>query len=576
MTTAGHLARRIDQALGRNEADLVIRRARYLNIVTGTIERGDIAVCDDTIVGVGAGMDDGYRGRTEVDGRDLTVVPGFIDTHMHVESTMMIPDAFARCVLPRGTTTVFCDPHEIANVLGVPGVRYFLDCAERMRLDLRVMLSSCVPSTHLETAGAQLNADDLQALRDHPKVGGLAEMMNFPGLLAKDPDVLAKLAAFSCCHIDGHAPLLTGRELNAYLACGVSTEHECTNFDEAQEKLGKGMRILMREGSLTRNLATLVPLLSELTSPFLAFCTDDRNPLNIADEGHMDYLIRRAIALGAPAHTVYRAASWSAARIFGLSDRGLIAPGQRADLVLLNDLETCAVHSVIQGGRPVEESEPQSAAMPSPVGLNSVRLDPVDPAVFAMPATGPGGGSTVPVIGVIPNSIVTEHQSAEPPRRDGVWLADPGRDLLKVCVLARHGINRNVGRGFVRGFGFPRGALASSVGHDSHNIIVVGDNDDDMAIAVNRLITLQGGFVAVCDSRIRGEIALPVAGLMSLLPLAELADSLRHMREAVRAMGCPLDEPFLQLAFLPLPVVPHLKITDRGLVDVDRFQLLAA
>ncbi len=561
------LRRRIDQARGLAEADLVIRGTRYLNVATGALQAGDVAVCGDVIVGVG----EDYRGRVEIDGRGKCVVPGFIDSHVHVESSLVTPFEFERCVLPRGITTAVCDPHEITNVLGLPGLRYFLDSAERLVMDLRVQLSSCVPATHLETSGAELDAADLAALADHPRVIGLAEMMNFPGLLAQDDGVLDKLAAFFGRHIDGHAPLVRGRDLSAYAACGVRNCHESVSPEEALEKLGKGLQVLIREGSVAKNLDALIGILTDKTWPFLGFCTDDRNPLDIAEEGHIDYLIRRAIALGAPVDAVYRAASWSAARGFGLTDRGMIAPGYRADLVLLDDLETCAVHRVVQAGMPVDPARFDGVAALPPVGLDSVHLRPVEPELFRVPA-----GAPTPVIGVIPNALVTERLDVDLPVAGGWRVADPSRDVLKVCVLERHGRAGTVGRGFVKGFGIARGALASSVGHDSHNAIVVGADDGDMAVAVNRLIELRGGFVAVRDGAVLAEIALPIAGLMSTLGFEAVAEALRPLRAAVRAMGCPLGEPFLQLAFLPLPVIPHLKITDLGLVDVDRFELLAA
>ncbi len=562
------LKRRIGQALGETRADLVIKNTRFLNVVTGEIAAGDIAICGDRIVGTY----ESYDGTEEIDGRGLTVVPGFIDTHVHCESTCVTPLEFDRCVLPRGTTTAICDPHEICNVLGEKGLRYMLDCAEGTLLDLRVQLSSCVPATGLETSGARLEAADLVRYRDHPGVLGLAEFMNFPGVFRKLDGVLDKLAAFDGRLIDGHAPLLGGRELNAYLACGIRNCHETTSLPEAMEKLRKGMQVLIRDGSVSKDVRALAPVIRPETSPFLGLCTDDRNPLDIAEEGHMDHLIRSAIALGAPVAHVYRAATWSAARGFGLHDRGLVAPGQRADLVLLDDLERCAVNRVIRAGRPVT---PESfAARPAvvPVGLRSVKLEPVAEEDFAVPA----GGSTQSVIGVLPGKIITEHRRLEVPARGGRLVADPGRDILKVCVFARHGTNRNVGRAFATGFGFPEGALASSVGHDSHNICVVGAGDSDMAVAVNRLIELQGGFVAVRNGRVVGELALPLAGLMSLEPFETVERHLRALRASVREMGCPLAEPFLQLAFLPLPVIPHLKITDRGLVDVDKFELIAA
>ena len=562
------LMRRIDQALGGARADLVIKDTRFLNVATGEIAEGDIAICGDRIVGTY----DSYDGEREIDGRGLTVVPGFIDTHVHCESTCVTPFEFDRCVLPRGTTTAICDPHEICNVLGERGLTYFLESAGRMALDLRVQLSSCVPATDLETSGARLEADDLVRYRDHPHVLGLAEFMNFPGVFAKLPAVLDKLAAFQDRHIDGHAPLVRGRELNAYLSCGVRNCHETTSADEAWEKLRKGMQVLIRDGSVSKDVHALAGVIGPETSPFLGFCTDDRNPLDIAEEGHMDHLIRAAIKLGAPVAHVYRAATWSAARGFGLFDRGLVAPGQRADLVLLDDLEDCAVNTVIKGGAVVSAETFAGRGPVDPVGLDSVRLDPVRVEDFRVPE----GPSARPVIGVLPGKIITERLTLEVPQRRGEAVADPDRDILKVCVFARHGSNRNVGRGFVRGFGFAEGAIASSVGHDSHNVCVVGASDADMAIAVNRLIELQGGFVAVRNGHVIGEIALPLAGLMSLNPFETVERELKDLRASVRAMGCPLAEPFLQLAFLPLPVIPHLKITDMGLVDVDRFELVDA
>jgi adenine deaminase len=560
------LERRIDQALGDARADLVIRNARTLNLVTGTLDEGDIAICDDIIVGT----QDSYRGTTEIDARGRIVVPGFIDSHVHCESTLVLPGEFDRCVLPRGTTTAICDPHEIANVLGDEGLRYFLDSALGTIMDLRVQLSSCVPATDLETSGARLDAADLVRHRGHPKVIGLAEFMNVPGVLTKDPACLDKLAAFEGGHIDGHSPLLRGKKLNAYLSCGVRNCHETTSLAEGREKISKGMQVLIREGTVSKDIEALAGLIEPFASPFLGLCTDDRNPLDIAEQGHMDFLVRRAIELGAPVASVYRAASWSAARGFGLRDRGLVAPGYLADLLLLDDLDACAVATVIRRGRVVTAASFDGRVLPDAPGLNSIRLAPVTADVFAAPGGGPG----TPVIGIVPGKIITPREYAELPYRDGLRHADPSRDLLKVCVLERHGRNGNVGRGFVRGFGIRDGALASSVGHDSHNLCVVGANDADMAVAANRLIALGGGFVAVRDGAVLAEMALPVAGLMSFAPFEDVAHQLENLRGAVQSMGCPLSEPFLQLAFLALPVIPHLKITDMGLVDVDRFALV--
>jgi adenine deaminase len=439
-------------------------------------------------------------------------------------------------------------------------------------MTLKVQLSSCVPATDLETSGARLLAEDLVALRGHPSGLGLAEMMNFPGVLAKDPVVLDKLVAFAGWHIDGHAPLVRGYDLNAYLAAGPRTDHETPVRDEGAEKLAKGMQLLIREGSIAKNVAALAPLLTEATWPSISFCTDDRNPLEIADEGHIDYAIRKAIRSGAPTIATYRAATFAAARAFGLFDRGQIAPGRRADIVLLGDLETCAVEQVICGGVPIDPAAFEGREVVPPVGYGSVKRAPVDAALFAARTAGPSG----PVIGAIQDSLLTDHLTMTLPWRDGCRLPDRAQGVHKLAVLERHGVNGNVGLGFVHGFGALHGALASSVGHDSHNIIVVGDNDADMAVAVNRLIALQGGGVAVAGGEVLAELPLPVAGLMSDRPYEEVDGKLRHLREATRGMGCALPEPLLQLAFLPLPVIPHLKLTDRGLVDVDKFQLIAA
>ncbi len=563
-----NIERIIDQGLGRSAADLVLKGGRFLNVATGELAKGDIAVCGDRIVGT---YDD-YRGRREIDATGLIAVPGFIDTHVHVESSLVPPSEFDRCVLPRGTTTAICDPHEICNVLGVPGLEFFLASALETRIDLRVQLSSCVPSTHLETAGARLTAADLTPHRGHSKVLGLAEFMNAPGIFQKVPEVLDKIEAFWGDHIDGHAPLMRGRELNAYAACGIHNCHETTGLPEAWEKLRKGIQVLIREGSACKDLQALAPIISTVTAPFLGFCTDDRNPLDIAEEGHIDHLVRQAIRAGAPVADVYRLASWSAARGFGLRDRGLIAPGQRADILLLDDLESCAIRTVIAGGGVVTEETFDRRRMPEPVGRRSIKRAPVTAADFRTPAAGPTG----PVIGIRPGQVLTDFLTLTLPYGSGERRIDLANDVLKVCVLERHGKTRNIGRGFVKGMGLPRGALASSVGHDSHNLCVVGSSDADMAVAVNRLIELGGGFVAAHAGQVVGELPLPLAGLMSDRGYRTVESQLRALRQTVRELGCPLAEPFLQLAFLPLPVIPHLKITDMGLVDVDRFELLAA
>jgi len=561
------IQRRVAQGQGREPADLVVRNVRLLDLVTGELVPTDIAICGDRIVGTYGT----YEGKQEIDGRGRIAVPGFIDTHLHVESSLVTPFEFDRCVLPHGVTTAICDPHEMANVLGRSAFDYFLAAAERTVMDLRVNLSSCVPATPMETSGATLDAADLVAYRDHPKVIGLAEFMNIPGVLNGDPGCLDKLAAFSGGHIDGHAPLMRGKALNGYLAAGISTDHEATAAEEALEKVRKGMTVLIREGSVCKDLEALVPLLNVATSPFFAFCTDDRNPLEIAHEGHLDFLIRRAIELGVEPLAAYRAASLSAANAFGLRDRGQVAPGKRADVVLLDDLEACLVSDVISAGRLVTDALFAEREIIPPVGLGSVKLPGV---VSASDMEIRGSGTDRPVMGLIPGQIITEYLRLKLPEENGQVLPDVPNDVAKVCVVARHGHNDNVGRGFVKGFGLKHGALASSVGHDSHNICVVGTNDADMATAVNRLEATGGGFVAVQNGKVLAELKLPVAGLMSDAPFEQVRDELMVLRKAAKDMGVSLEEPFLQLAFLPLPVIPHLKITDLGMIDVRTMELV--
>lgn len=566
MNMTAKLERYIDQGVGREPADIVLKGGRFFDLVTGELVASDIAICDDRIVGTCGD----YQGREEIDISGRIVVPGFIDTHLHIESSLVTPHEFDRCVLPYGVTTVICDPHEIANVLGTEGIQYFLDSSLETIMDIRVQLSSCVPATHLETSGADLPIEKLLPFRDHPKVIGLAEFMNFPGVVYKDPICMAKLDAFQGGHIDGHAPLLRGNDLNGYLSAGIRTEHESTTAEEALEKIRKGMHILVREGSVSKDLHALMPILTERLSPYLALCTDDRNPLDIAEQGHLDYMIRTAIAHGVEPLAIYRAASISAARAFGLRDRGLVAPGWRADLVIIDSLESCKAETVFSAGRRVTTELFATRKPVAPVGLDSVRARPINAADFGVPVA--EGESSA--IGVIPGKIITEHRRYRLPLRGNQTDLDLGNDIIKVAVIERHGKNGNHANGFVQGFGLKKGAIASTVGHDSHNICVVGVNEDDMARAANRLSEINGGFVVVENGVVTGEIALPVAGLMSLEPYESVRDTLHHLRQAAYALGATLEEPFLQLAFLPLPVIPHLKISDRGLVDVDKFMLI--
>ena len=561
------LEARIAQGRGDTPADLVLRGGRVLDVVTGALVAGDVAIAGDTIVGIGAV----YEGREVIDVTGLTLVPGLIDTHLHIESSLVTPFEFDRCVTPRGITTAICDPHEIANVIGLDGIRWFQEASRHTLMDLRVQLSSCVPSTHMETAGARIDAEDLAAVMGHPSGIGLAEFMNYPGVIHRDPGCMAKLRLFAGGHVDGHCPQLTGRDLNAYIAAGIRTEHEATTAAEAREKLQKGMRVLIREGSVSKDLNALAPVLTDVTSAYMCLCTDDRNPLDIAEHGHLDYMIRTLIARGCSPLAVYRAASLSAAEAFGLKDRGQIAPGKRADIVAVDSLEDCHARLVLCAGRLADAAAFAARPTLPPVGRHSVRAPKVRPEDFRARAN----RTETDVIGILEGKIITEHLREGIPVQDGDKRPDPARDLMRIAVIERHGKNGNIATGFVRGFGMRAGAIASTVCHDHHNIAVVGADYADMALAANRMAEIEGGFVVARGGEVLAELGLPVAGLMSLDPFETVRDRLIALRAAARSLGVVLEEPFLQLAFLALPVIPALKITDRGMVDVERFEIIA-
>ena len=558
------LRRRLRAAQGQDPCDLVLANARWLDVFSCRFVSGNIAIHDGVVVGTEPGLPT----KRTVDLRGAAVVPGFVDAHVHLESSLLVPESFQKAVLPRGTTTAVCDPHELANVLGVPGIDFFLDASERLRgegrpgLDLRVMLSSCVPATSFETNGAGvLDASALTPLATRRAALGLAEVMNVPGVLGGDPLVLDKIVAFDGRPLDGHAPLVRGRALSAYAACGITSCHESSELGEAEEKLRNGIAVWIREGSVAKDLDALSPLLTLATSTSIGFCTDDRNPLDIAREGHLDHLIRSAIGNGVPAEVAYRAASWSVARHYGLAGParagerlGAIAPGFRADLVVLDDVASCAVRDVLVSGTFVSELElPSAAAGPPPP--NTVRASIPE----ARDLEGPSG--KVHVIGVREGRILTDRHV----------LASEAPGVRRLSVLERHGHGRKPANAYVTGFGDLRGAIASSVGHDSHNLIVVGDSTSDMRAA---LAESGGGFVVVRDGVVLAHLALPLGGLMSRESPEVIAEALEQLHAASKAIGCTLPEPFLQLAFLSLPVIPSLKLTDHGLMDVDAFQLV--
>ncbi|SLN24803.1 Adenine deaminase [Roseovarius gaetbuli] len=561
------LEARIAQGRGDAPADLVLRGGTVFDLVTGAMIPGDVAICGDTIVGIGAV----YEGREVLDVTGMTLVPGFIDTHLHIESSLVTPFEFDRCVTPHGVTTAICDPHEIANVIGLDGIRYFQEASTRTVMDIRVQLSSCVPSTDMETAGDEIDAGALAEVMGHPSGIGLAEFMNYPGVIHRDPGAMAKLALFEGGHIDGHCPQLSGRDLNAYCAAGIRTEHEATTAEEAREKLQKGMRVLIREGSVSKDLIALQPVLTDITAPYMCLCTDDRNPLDIAEEGHLDHMIRTLIARGTPVLAAYRAASLSGAEAFGLKDRGVIAPGKRADVVAVKSLEACDVQLVLCAGQLADPAAFEARATVAPVARGSVKA----PKVTAQDFRSAGNREETHVIGIIEGKIITEHLNEDIAIKDGDKRPDVARDLARIAVIERHGKNGNIATGFVRGFGIRAGAIASTVCHDHHNIACVGVDYADMARAANRLGEIEGGFVVVRDGEVLAELALPVAGLMSLENFEVVRDRLIDLRAAAKSLGVGLQEPFLQLAFLALPVIPALKITDRGLVDVTRFEIIS-
>ena len=556
------LRRRIAVARGDEPADLVVRGGRVLSVFTREWLATDVAIVDGVVAGLGE-----YEGAKELDATNRYVVPGFIDAHMHLESVKLMVDEFARLVLPLGTTTVVADPHEIANVLGVDGVHWLLDASADLQLEVFFMASSCVPASPFESPRGPLGPADLESLMRRRRVLGLAEMMNFPGVISGSPAELAKLELEGAHHVDGHAPGVVGKELQAYVAAGIGSDHEALTVDEGRERLRAGMWLLIREASMARNLLDLLPLVHEFGPSRIAFCTDDRDPDDIADDGHVNGMVRKAVAAGIAAEDAVLMASLHPALWHGLSRHGAIAPGFQADLLVLPDLVSFAPETVLKRGRRIEASPP--IEIPDWV-RQSVRIKPVSPSDLAIPSQ----GASARAIGLIPEQVVTESLVREPAVSGGYAVADPARDLAKIAVVERHLATGRIGLGFVSGSGLQRGALASSVSHDAHNLVVVGMSDDDMAFAIARLAELGGGIVAVEGERVLAECPLPIAGLLSDARLADVIRQSRECNEAAHELGWTGATPFLTLSFLGLSVIPHLKITDRGLVDVDRFELV--
>jgi adenine deaminase len=556
----------VKAARGEKSADLLIVDARLINVFNGEVEHRDIAVAGGRVVGFGA-----YDALETIDARGCYVAPGFIDPHVHIESAMLSVTEFARAVLPLGTTTVVADPHEIANVLGKRGLDYMLASSENQPMQFYFTLPSCVPATSMETSGAKLSADDLAPYLAHGRIPALAEMMNYPGVIHGDSQVLAKIehAVRAGKRIDGHAPAVSGKELFAYLSAGISSDHECTTAVEAAEKLGAGMHIMVREGTCARNLQALLPVITHRTAPRMMWCTDDRHPHDLMGEGHIDSIVRAAIHAGLDPVTAIQMATIQPASYFGLRDKGAVAPGRSADLVFFSNMFDPVVEKVFCRGRLIAEEgrmlpsieRPASIALPPSMNLGR---GPVD---FSIPAE----SGRIRVIDIVPDQVVTRQAVLKAKISGERAVSDPGRDLLKLAVVERHQGTGNVGRGFVRGFGLKKGALASSVAHDSHNIIVVGAGDADMAAACDAVVEMEGGLAVVEAGAVLARVPLPIAGLMSNEPLSAVKTQLDGVIQAAHHLGVVLRDPFMALSFLALPVIPELKLTDLGLVDVSAF-----
>ena len=562
------LQRRLRAARGETEVDLVIGGGLVGNVYTGEWLQQDIALYDGIIVGMGD-----YPGpRVEMPGH--YVLPGFIDGHTHLESSMLTPRELARTLVPLGTTTIVADPHEIVNVWGTRGLDYLLAASQELPLDIFFMLPSCVPASPLGTSGGSLEAADLSFYCPHPRVLGLAEVMNFPGVVAGEAHLLEKIALYPRGPVDGHAPLLSGKALNAYRLAGIGSDHECTELAEAQEKLRLGFALMIREGSLAKNLTDLLPAVNTSTLGRSLLVTDDCHPEDLMQRGHLDHLLRQAVSLGLDPLSAITMVTLNPAGYFGLKDRGALAPGLAADLVVLQDLKEFRVEKVWKRGRLVAEDGrllPEVELADTPVPFTALQVGPLNAEVFSPPVT----DDLVKVIGLIPGQLLTNKLVLPTPVRNGRLGTDVERDLLKLVVVERHHRSGRVGLGLVQGFNLKKGALASTVAHDSHNLVILGVNETDMLAAARHLMELGGGLAVVAEGRVLADLPLPVAGLLSPAPLEEVAQAHGRLREAYRSLGGTLADPFMALSFLSLEVIPALKLTDLGLVDVTRFEVVS-
>jgi adenine deaminase len=555
------LQQKLRIARGEQPAERLFKNANLVNVLSGEIYRTHVAVDDGRVVGLGD-----YEAKEVIELDGAYLAPSLIDGHFHVESSMLMAGEFARAVVPHGTGAVVIDPHEYANVLGLDGIRYVLESSKGLPLDFFIMLPSCVPATPFETAGARITADDLRLMIADDRIAGIAELMNYPGVYLGQESELAKIQAGKGKNIDGHAPGLVGRNLNAYVLAGVRSDHESTELSEAQEKLRLGLHVLLREGSTERNLATLVPLVNEHNAANCSFATDDKLAGDLVTEGHIDHSVRKAIQMGMPVMAALQIATISTARHYQLRNYGAIAPRYWADFVVFDDLKDFKVRQTYKKGILVAENGKYLGMAPPPVPppRSTMNLRYKAPTDFEVRLSRP---CEIRVIEVVPNQIVTR-QSIEMARvEQGRAVPDIQRDLLKLVVLERHRATGNVGVGFVRGFKLKAGALGSTVAHDAHNVVVVGANDEDIGRAIEELMRMQGGQVAVEAGIVKAELALPIAGLVSDRPLEEVMERIAALNAAAHQMGCDLEAPFMTLSFLSLSPIPELKLTDQGLID---------
>jgi adenine deaminase len=561
-------ARLIAVARGDEPPDLVVTGAHVFSAFTREWLDVDVAVAEGRVAGLGR-----YDGGRRYDASGKYLVPGFIDAHMHTESSKLMVDEFARAVLPHGTTAVVTDPHEIANVLGTDGIHWLLDVCEGLPLDVYVMASSCVPASRFESPRRELNIGDMESILRRRHALGVAEMMNFPGVIGGDPAELDKLEVRGATHVDGHAPGVHGPSLDAYIAAGIRSDHEATTYEEALEKRRKGMWVLIREASNARNLVDLLPLVKQFGPDHCAFCTDDREPDMLMREGHINQMCRIAVKHGVTPEDAILLASLHPAQYHGLDDHGVIGPGYKADFSLLPDLNSFKPTAVFKDGRQVVEDGRSLSFERREVPLwvrRSVRNAPLEESDLALPSE----GAPVRIIEVIPMQLLTNALVEPPTLTNGLAVADPDRDLAKIAVVERHHATGRVGKGFVRGFGLKRGAFASTVAHDAHNIVVVGVDDGDMAACVSHLAYVGGGIVAVEAGKVVGDLPLPVAGLLSDEPYEVVVEKMDSLHAVLREMGVGIPAPFMTVSFLALSVIPSLKITDQGLIDVDKFEIV--